>query len=142
MSTSQNQIYNKVAEDNDVTFDLLLAILETIKNSKKMFIRSSLKDIYYDLPAYPDEVIYFNTGFLFIPEKILEERICGTTYLGIEDIVNVLKNTRIKHKKILADEFYKELTVLTPIGCKTVDTLAFNYRPIALTINCFGEDLD
>lgn len=142
MSTSRNQIYNKIAEDRDATFDLLLALLECIKNSNKMLIRSSSKDIHYDMPAYPDEVIYYNTGFLFIPEKILEERICDTTYLGIEDIVNVLKNTRIKHKKILTDSFYKELTVLTPVGAKKVDTLVFNYRPIAWTIGCLGEDLD
>ena len=140
MSNSLNQIYNKIAEDKDATFDLLASIIETVRLSHKMMIWSSNKDIKYDEPAYPDDVIYYNSGFLFIPEKLLQDRICGATYMGIEDIVNVLKNTRIKHKKVLSDDFYKELSVFTPVGMKKVDTLVFNYRPIAFAIGCLGKD--
>lgn len=142
MSTSLNQIYNKIEGDRDATFDILLSILDVIKNSHKLSIGSSSKIINYDVPAYPDDVVYYNAGFLFIPEKILENRILGTTYIGIEDIVSILKNTRVKHKKILSDDFYKELTVSTPVGRKKVNTLVLNYRPMAWIIGCLGEDLD
>ena len=140
MSTSLNQIYNKIEEDKDATIELLTSIIECVRVSHKMMIWSSNRDINYDEPTYPDDVIYYNTGFLFIPEKILEDRICGITYIGIEDIVNILKNTRIKHKRVLFDDFYKELTVITPVGAKKVDTLVFNYKPIALAIGCLGRD--
>ena len=142
MSTSPNQIFIKQIENKEATFELLLSILDCVENGYKMCIRSSSRDICYDMPAYPDDVIYFNMGFLFIPEKILQERICGTTYLGIEDIVNVLKDVRIKHKKLLNDDFYKELTVITPVGGKKVDTLVFNYKPFAWLIGCLENDPD
>lgn len=63
--------------------------------------------------------------------------------MGIEDIVKVLQNTRIKHKRILSDdEFYVELKVSTPVGMATVDTLCFDYRPVAWVIGCLGKELD
>lgn len=41
MNTSLNKIYNKVAEDREITIDLLGAIIETIRVSKKQLIRQS-----------------------------------------------------------------------------------------------------
>lgn len=142
MSTSMNQIYNKVEEDRDVTLDLLGAIIECVRVSKKMQISNANRPINFDLPTYPDKVIYFNSSHLFIPENILEDQVCCDTYIGIEDIVNILKNTRIKHKRILSDEFYIELNISTPCGRKTVDTLCFDYRPIAWVIGCLGKESD
>lgn len=142
MSTSMNQIYNKVAEDKDVTLDILGAIIECINFYEKLFITSSNRLINFNIAAYPDDVVYFNHNHLFIPEKILEDRICSDTYLDIEDIVNILKNTRIKHKRILSDNFYVELNVSTPVGYNKVDTLCFDYRPVAWVIGCLGKELD
>lgn len=131
MSTSLNQIYNKIEEDRDATLDLLGAIIECIRLSNKLLIRGKDHRVHFEIPAYPNDVVYFNTNHIFIPERLLENHIGGDTYLGIEDMVNILKNTRIKHKKILSDEFYAELEISTPVGRTTVDTLCFNYRPIA-----------
>ena len=142
MSTSLNQIYNKIEEDKDATLDILGAIIETIRVSEKQSIFISNKTINFDIHIYPDEVIYYNHSHLFIPEKVLEDRICGDTYIGIEEIVNILKNTRIKHKRILSDEFYVELEVSTPVGRIKVDTLRFDYRPVAWVIGCLGKELD
>lgn len=142
MSTSLNQIYNKVEADRDITLDLLGAIISCVKNAQKMAISSSFKVIQFDMPTYPNNVIYFNNSHLFIPEKILENKICRDTYIDIEDIVNILKNTRIKHKRILSNEFYVELKVSTPCGRKTVDTLCFDYRPVAWVIGCLGKELE
>lgn len=140
MAATLKHIINTVEEDREPCLDLLGSIIECIRLSPKMAVSHSNGYIDFSIPHYPNDVVYFNRYHVYIPERLLNKNVSGETYLGVADMVEILKNTRVHHKPILADKFYKELHVSTPVGKTTVDTLVLNYKTFAYIIGAIGKD--
>ena len=115
-------------EDRSCAFEILGSIVEYMKCSESIRIFSPNRPILFNIPHYPNDVIYFDRRNIYISERTLMSVISNDTYLRVEDIVDILDKTRIDNKRILGDNFYKELVVKTPVGVTTVDTLVFNRK--------------
>lgn len=118
-------ITNTNSDDRNITLDILGSVLELVRISNKTYI-DNIDNVFYNVTVYPNDMIYFTRHNLYISERSLGNVIAEDTYIEIEDMVNILKNARVKLKPILNEDFYKELNVNTPIGTTKVDCLVFD----------------
>lgn len=78
--------------------------------------------------SYPaDSTIYYEKHKLYIPEQVVANAIVNDSYLDIESIVDILKNTRYDHHPIISSNFYQVLHVSTIFGDEFVDCLAIDF---------------
>lgn len=111
--------------DRDCAVSTIESILDSIKMLPKVPIRKTSRVI--NEICHPNDAIYFTAKKIYIPEKIVDQILGGDSYLSVEGIVEILANSRYAHRRIIPEDFYDQLHVLTPIETEDVDCLILNY---------------
>lgn len=111
--------------DRDCAIATIESILDSIKLLPKVPIRKTTRVI--NEVCHPNDAIYFTSKKIYIPEKIVDQILGGDTYLSVEGIVEILSQTRYAHRRIIPEDFYDQIHVVTPIEDEDVDCLILNY---------------
>lgn len=119
--------------DRDCAIMCIESILESIRYFDKVSIVTP-KRTCYNNKTHPNDAVYFNSRKLFIPEKIVNEVFTRESYLNVIDLLEILKNTRYAHRRIIPENFYEVLKVMTPLESENVDCLVLDYK-VLRTIN-------
>lgn len=111
--------------DRDCAISTIESILDSIKVLPKVPIRKTSRVI--NEICHPNDAIYFTSKRIYIPEKIVDQILGGDSYLSVEDIVEILANSRYAHRRIIPEDFYEQLFVVTPMEEEEIDCLILNY---------------
>lgn len=111
--------------DRDCAVSTIESILDSIKVLPKVPIRKTSRVI--NEICHPNDAIYFTSKRIYIPEKIVDQILGGDSYLSVEDIVEILANSRYAHRRIIPEDFYEQLFVITPMEEEEIDCLILNY---------------
>lgn len=111
--------------DRDCAVSTIESILDSIKVLPKVPIRKTSRVI--NEICHPNDAIYFTSKRIYIPEKIVDQILGGDSYLSVEDIVEILANSRYAHRRIIPEDFYEQLFVVTPMEEEEIDCLILNY---------------
>lgn len=111
--------------DRDCAVSTIESILDSIKILPKVPIRKTSRVI--NEICHPNDAIYFTSKKIYIPEKIVDQILGGDSYLSVEDIVEILANSRYAHRRIIPEDFYEQLFVVTPMEEEEIDCLILNY---------------
>ena len=111
--------------DRDCAVSTIESILDSIKILPKVSIRKTSRVI--NEICHPNDAIYFTSKRIYIPEKIVDQILGGDSYLSVEGIVEILANSRYAHRRIIPEDFYEQLFVITPMEEEEIDCLILNY---------------
>ena len=111
--------------DRDCAVSTIESILDSIKVLPKVPIRKTSRVI--NEICYPNDAIYFTSKRIYIPEKIVDQILGEDSYLSVEGIVEILANSRYAHRRIIPEDFYEQLFVITPMEEEEIDCLILNY---------------
>lgn len=111
--------------DRDCAVSTIESILDSIKILPKVPIRKTSRVI--NEICHPNDAIYFTSKKIYIPEKIVDQILGGDSYLSVEGIVEILANSRYAHRRIIPEDFYEQLFVITPMEEEEIDCLILNY---------------
>ena len=111
--------------DRDCAVSTIESILDSIKVLPKVPIRKTSRVI--NEICHPNDAIYFTSKRIYIPEKIVDQILGEDSYLSVEGIVEILANSRYAHRRIIPEDFYEQLFVITPMEEEEIDCLILNY---------------
>lgn len=121
------KLTNNNEEEKACAITCLEAIINCLHYTPKVKIGCPFDKIQNKVSYPADSAIYYERNKMYIPEQVISSIIVNDSYLDIESIVDILKNTEYDNHPIITSNFYQILHVSTIFDEEFVDCLEIDF---------------